>query len=103
MDTLKIVSSAKADGKIIDSECLYGEYITLCSLIGFEAVEKLYTVYCGGYISLPKKLLADDFVHGYIVECYYNGKKPKELAKEFDYTYGWIMRLIREDRRGRGR
>jgi len=94
MDTIKVISSMKASGVEINSHSLNGEYRELCNLIGYEAVEKLYIKYCGGYINLPKKLLADEFVHGYIVTCYSNGYKAKDLAKELDYTYSWVRKII---------
>ena len=98
IDTLKMLSSMKSDGIEIKSNCLCGEYKELCELIGYEAVEKIYLHYCGGYISLPKKLFADDFVHGYILTCYHNGRKAKEIAREYDYTYSWVMKIIRKDK-----
>ena len=88
----------KADGVRIESECLVGQYRDICDLIGYVAVEKLFLHYGGGYVSLPKKLLTDEFVHGYIVDCYKRGRKPKELAKDYDYTYSWILKIIRTSR-----
>ena len=98
INTLKMLESMKTDGIEIKSNCLCGEYKELCDLIGYEAVEKIYRHYCGGYISLPKKLFADDFVHGYIIACYHNGRKAKEIAREYDYTYSWVMKIIRRDK-----
>ena len=96
MNTVNILSSMKADGVEIDSHCLNGEYKELCNLIGYEAVEKLYIKYYGGYINLPKKLFEDAFVHGYIVTCYRQGRNAREMAREFDYTYSWVMKLVRK-------
>ena len=98
MNTVNILSSMRADGVEITSPCLYGEYKELCDLIGYEAVEKLYIKYCGGYLSLPKKLLVDDFVHSYIVACYMGGRNAKEMARQFDYTYSWVMKIIRKSK-----
>lgn len=95
MNTINILSSLKADGIEITSSCLNGEYKELCDLIGYDAVEKLYLQYYGGYISLPKKLLADEFVHSYIATCYNRGRNAKEMAREYDYTYSWIMKIVR--------
>ena len=95
IDTLKLLSSMRADGIRIDSHCLNGEYKDLCNLLGFEAVEKIFVHYYGGYISFPKKLFMDDFVHDYIVTCFCNGRKPREIAREYDYTYSWVMKIIR--------
>ena len=97
MNTVNVLSSMKADGIRIGSHCLNGEYKELCDLIGYEAVEKLYIKYYEGYISLPKKLFVDEFVHSYIVTCYKQGRNAKEMAREFDYTYSWIMKLVRKD------
>jgi len=98
VNTVNVISSMRADGVEIDSHCLNGEYRELCDLIGFDAVEKLYIKYNGGYIHLPKKLLIDEFVHGYIVTCYHSGRKAKLMAREFDYTYSWVLRIIRNSR-----
>ena len=99
IDTLKILTDMKSDGVKIESSCLNGEYKELCDLIGYEAVEKIFIHYCGGYISLPKKLFVDDFVHEYIVKCYRNGRQPREIAREYDYTYSWVMKIIKRYRR----
>ena len=88
----------KDDDIQITSDYLCGQYRELCEIIGFVAVEKLYLHFGGGYISLPKKLLADEFVHGYIVDCYKRGRKPKEIARDYDYTYSWILKIIRNHR-----
>jgi len=85
----------KDDGIQIKSDNLCGKYRELCDLIGFVAVEKLYLHYGGGYISLPKKFMADEFVHSYILECHRRGQKAKDLAKEYDYTYSWVLKIIR--------
>ena len=98
MNTVNVLTAMKADGVEIDSHCLNEEYKVLCDLIGYEAVEKLYIKYYGGYISLPKKLFVDDFVHGYIVTCYKQGRDVREMAREFDYTYSWILKLVRRSR-----
>jgi|GEM_PF-296744 len=98
IDTMKILESMKADGVKIESHCLNGEYQKLCNLLGYEAVEKLYLHYYGGYLNLPKKLFVDDFVHSYIVRCYRNGRDAKEMAREYGYTYSWVMKLVRRAR-----
>ena len=98
MNTVNVLTSMKADGVTIDSHCLNGEYRELCELIGYEAVEKIYIKYYGGYITLPKKFLTDEFVHDYIVTCYNSGRKAKLMAREFDYTYSWIMKIVRRSK-----
>ena len=85
----------KADGIPINSSCLHGEYRVLCDMIGYEAVEKIYWEYYGRILSLPKKLLADEFVHSYITNCYENGKNARDMAREYDYTYSWVMKMIK--------
>jgi len=96
MDTLKLLNSLKADGVKVDSNCLRGDYKTLCELIGYEAVEKIYIYFRGsGYIKLSKKLFDDSFVHKYIVTRYHNGHAAEDLAREYDYTYSHVMKLIR--------
>ena len=98
MNTINVLSSMKADGVSLESHCLNGEYKELCELIGYEAVEKLFVKYYGGYIVMPKKFLTDEFVHNYIVTCYHRGRKAKEMARTFDYTYSWVCKIIRNSR-----
>ena len=98
IDTIKLLESMKSDGVVIDRSCLHGDYRELYDLVGYEAVEKIYMKYYGGYLSLPKKLLADEFVHSYISACYCKGRNAKEMAREFDYTYSWIMKVVKKVR-----
>ena len=88
----------KANGVKIEGQNLQSAYKELCDLIGYEAVEKLYLRYRGGYISLPKKFFIDEFVHSYIVTRYINGNNANEMAREYDFTYSWIMKLVRKAR-----
>ena len=99
MNTINVLSSIKANGEMIDSHCLNGRYKELCDLIGYEATEKLYIRYYGEHLAFPKKFLADEFVHSYIVKCYNNGYKAKQMARDFDYTYSWILKIIRSSKR----
>ena len=96
MNTVNILTSMKADGLRIEKNCLNEQYKELYDFIGYEAMEKLYLRFNGGYLSLPKKLFRDDFVHGYIVSCYKQGRNVNEMARQFDYTYSWIMKLVRK-------
>ena len=98
MNTPNILSAMKADGIRIENHCLHEQYRELCDLLGYEAMEKLYLRFSGGYLSLPKKLFRDEFVHGYIVSCVKQGRNVNEMARQFDYTYSWIMKLVRKDK-----
>jgi len=96
LDTVKLLKALKADNIEVESHCLRGDYKTLCELIGYEGVEKIYLHYLGsGYINVTKKLFVDSFVHNYIVTCYHKGRTPENLAREFDYSYSHVMKLIR--------
>jgi len=84
----------KIDISKLDSSCLYGSYRELAELIGIENTIKIYDKYGGGYLSLPKKFLDDDYIHQQILHEY-NGKNTQELAKKYGYTYSWVRKLIK--------
>lgn len=79
-----------------NSDCLNGTYKKLAQLIGFEATIKLHSEFGGGgYIPTPKKLLSDEYVHQCILSEY-DGKNARQLAKDWDCTYSWILKLVKK-------
>ncbi len=79
----------------LDVSCFNGCYRDLVELIGHDNTLILYRAYAGQYVSFPKKLLADSFVHEQIIKEY-NSVNAKELARKYGYTYSWIMKLIKK-------
>lgn len=50
--------------------------------------------YSGQLVSLPKKLLADHYVHDEIFREY-NGTNALALAKKYGYTVSWIRKVVK--------
>jgi len=96
IDSVRLLSSIKDDGFKVESQDLFGEYKELCDLIGYEAVEKIYLKYSGGYVSLPQKFLSDEFIRHYIVTCCGNGRTISEMARKCGYSYSWVLRLTKK-------
>lgn len=85
------------DNKYLTSDCYNGSYKELIDLIGYENTMKIYESYAGQYITLPKKLYSDDYIHQCIREEY-NGTNAREIAKKYNYTYSWIMKLLKNNK-----
>lgn len=81
----------------LDCSCFYGAYSDLCKLIGAEATLMIHEQYSGQLLSLPKKLLADDYVHTEIIREY-DGTNALALAKKYGYTVSWIRKVIKAQR-----
>ena len=79
----------------LDSSCFNGSYRELVELIGHENTIILYNNFAGQYVTFPKKLLSDEYLHGQIKKEY-DGKNGKVLAKKYGYTYSWIMKLLKK-------
>ena len=78
----------------LDSSCYNGSYKEFVELIGHEHTLILHKSFAGQYVTFPKKLLADTYIHELIL-TEYNGANAKELARKYNYTYSWIMKLIK--------
>lgn len=81
----------------LDSSCFNGSYKELVELIGHEHTLLLYRQYAGQYLTFPKKLLTDEFLHGQILKEY-DGANGKQLAKKYGFTYSWVMKIIRANK-----
>ena len=55
---------------------------------------KIYKKYSGQYLTFPKKLLTDDYVHQMLL-AEYDGRNGKALARKYGYTYSWVMKMIK--------
>lgn len=83
---------AKAKNKHLNS--IYKELI---EIVGFENTIKLHEYYAGQYITFPKRILRESYVHQRIVEEY-DGTNARDLAKKYDYSYSWIMKVLKKHR-----
>lgn len=79
----------------LDSACFNGSYKEFVELIGHKNTLILYETYAGQYVTFPKKLLSDKYLHERILKEY-DGKNAKELAKKYGYTYSWTMKLLKK-------
>ncbi|HLR42521.1 MAG TPA: Mor transcription activator family protein [Pseudogracilibacillus sp.] len=73
-------------------------YRELIEIIGYENTIKLHEYYAGQYITFPKRILKESYIHQRIVEEY-DGTNARDLARRFDYSYSWIMKLIQRHRK----
>lgn len=87
------------DLKELDSSCFNGSYREMVDLIGQEHTIILHARYAGEYVTFPKKLLADNYIHQQILSEY-DGKNARELARKYGFTYSWVMKLIKKSRQG---
>jgi Mor family transcriptional regulator len=78
----------------LDSSCFHGAYCDLCKIIGQHATILIHEHYSGQLVSLPKKLLADHYVHEEIYREY-DGANALFLAKKYGYTVSWIRKVVK--------
>ena len=70
-------------------------YQELIEVIGYESKIKLHEYYAGQYITFPKRILKESYIHQRIVEEY-DGTNARELARRFNYSYSWIMKILQK-------
>lgn len=78
----------------LDSSKFNGVYKELIDLIGHESTLQLYDYFKGQYVTFPKRLLSEEYLHKQIVEEY-NGQNARQLARKYDYSYSWIMKILK--------
>lgn len=69
-------------------------YKELVEIIGLEHTLKLYQFYAGQYLTFPKRILKESYLHQRIVEEY-DGTNARHLARKYDYSYSWIMKVLK--------
>lgn len=72
-------------------------YQELIEVIGYESMIKLHEYYAGQYITFPKRILKESYIHQRIIEEY-DGTNARDLARRFNYSYSWIMKLVQRHR-----
>lgn len=72
-------------------------YRELVEIIGYENTIKLHEYYAGQYITFPKRILKESYLHQRIVEEY-DGTNARDLSRKYDYSYSWIMKLLKRHR-----
>lgn len=81
----------------MEKEHFNGIYQELLELIGYENTIILHEYYAGQYITFPKRLLKESYLHQRIVDEY-DGTNARDLAREYDYSYSWIMKIIKKSK-----
>lgn len=74
-----------------------GIYQELLELIGYENTIILHKYYAGQYITFPKRLLKESYLHQRIIDEY-DGTNARELARKYDYSYSWIMKILKKSK-----
>lgn len=72
-----------------------GVYKELIEIVGYENMIKLHEYYAGQYITFPKRILKESYLHQRIVEEY-DGANARDLARKYDYSYSWIMKVLKK-------
>jgi Mor family transcriptional regulator len=80
-----------------EKEHFNGIYKELLELIGYENTIILHQYYAGQYITFPKRLLKESYLHQSIVDEY-DGTNARELARKYDYSYSWIMKILKKSK-----
>ena|SRR5690625_1068099 len=72
-----------------------GVYKELIEIVGYENMIKLHEYYAGQYITFPKRILKESYLHQRIVEEY-DGANARDLARKYDYSYSWILKVLKK-------
>lgn len=83
--------------QLISTEHLNEVYGELVTLIGYENTMVLYKYYAGQYISFPKRIYKEAYIHQRILSEY-DGKNSNHLARKYNYSYSWIMKILKKYR-----
>lgn len=73
-------------------------YKELIEIVGYENMIKLHEYYAGQYITFPKRILKESYLHQRIVEEY-DGENARDLARKYDYSYSWIMKVLKKHKK----
>lgn len=82
------------DISTLDSSCFNGAYKEFVELIGHKNTLLVHNYFAGQYVTFPKKLLSEHYLHDQIVSEY-DGQNAKELARKYDYSYSWVMKILK--------
>lgn len=74
------------DRSTLNSSCLNGAYKEFIELIGYKNTLIVHDYFAGQYVTFPKKLLSEEYLHQQILNEY-DGKNAKDLARKYGYSY----------------
>ena len=81
----------------LDTSCFNGAYKEFAEVFGVEITLKIHEHFGGQCVSFPKKILADSYLHRLIL-TEHDGTNSKHLARKYNYTHSWVMKLIRRNK-----
>ena len=73
-----------------------GIYEEMASLIGYEAVIKIYTAYKGQQLNLPSRLFSPEYVKQQIINNCHDSAAIKSMAVKYGYTERWIRSTLKK-------
>jgi len=87
------------DRRTLNSSCFNGAYKEFIELIGYENTLIVHDYFAGQYVTFPKKLLSEEYLHQQILSEY-DGKNAKDLARKYGYSYSWVMKILKRNLSG---
>lgn len=82
------------DISALDNTCFNGAYKEFVELIGHQNTLLVHNYFAGQYVTFPKRLLSEQYLHDQIVSEY-DGQNAKELARKYGYSYSWVMKVLK--------
>lgn len=82
------------DVHTLDSSCFNGVYKEFIDLIGHQNTLIVHSYFAGQYVTFPKKILSEKYLHQQIL-LEYDGGNAKQLARKYDYSYSWVMKILK--------
>lgn len=83
------------DVSTLDSSCFNGAYKEFVELIGHKNTLLVHDYFAGQYVTFPKKLLSEIYLHQQIL-FEYDGSNAKELARKYGYSYSWVRKILKD-------
>ncbi|MCG1027626.1 hypothetical protein J5S49_04930 [Virgibacillus halodenitrificans] len=82
------------DLRTLNSACFNGAYKEFVELIGYQNTLIVHSYFAGQYVTFPKKLLSEEYLHKQIL-LEYDGANAKQLARKYDYSYSWVRKILK--------
>ncbi len=79
----------------LDSSCFNGAYKEFVELIGHKNTLLVHAYFAGQYVTFPKKLLCETYLHQQIWSEY-DGSNAKDLARKYGYSYSWVRKILKD-------
>lgn len=63
-------------------------------MIGHKNTLLVHDYFAGQYVTFPKKLLSETYLHHQILSEY-DGSNAKDLARKYGYSYSWVRKILK--------